>query len=98
MDTTIANKALDLAMAWGADWLQPTQPRLKVLFPALSEAQLNEYDTVARAAMNLGFKHLYGSPNCEREQCATVVRAQFPWVSDENVARIHSQGMYYANK
>ena len=98
MDTAIANKALDLAMAWGADWLKPTQPRLKVLYPALSDKQLDEYDAVAQAAMVCGFKHMYDAPNCEIERCAVAVRDRFPWVSDENISRLHSQGMYYAMK
>ena len=85
-------------MEWGADWLKPTQPRLKVLFPALSEAELNEYDTAARAAMTFGFGFVYDHPNCELEQCAAAVRARFPWVSDENMTRLRSQGQYYASK
>jgi len=98
MDTVIANKALELAMAWGADWLKPTQARLRVLFPTLSDKQLDEYDAIAQAAMTFGFNHMYASPNSERAQCAHVVRARFPWVSDENVAHIHSQGSYYADR
>ena len=85
-------------MEWGADWLKPTQPRLKVLFPALSENQLNDYDAAARAAMTFGHEYVYDRPDCEYEQCAIAVRARFPWVSDENLSRVYSQGMYYARK
>ena len=90
VDTTIQNKALDLAMEWGVDWLKPTQPRLKVLFPSLSEAELNEYDITAQAVMRFGFGFVYDHPNCELVQCAAAVRARFPWVSDENMTRMHS--------
>lgn len=98
MDNAIANKALELAMAWGADWMTPTQPRLKALHAELSDAQLDEYDTIAQAAMTLGFKHMYDSPSCERQQLATVVRARFSWVSDANLSRMHGQGTYYASR
>ena len=98
MDATIVNEALHLAMEWGADWLKPTQPRLKILFPALGEEQLSEYDAAARAAMTFGTRYVYDHPDCTREQCAAAVRTRFPWVSDENLSRLYSQGVYYARK
>ena len=98
MDATIANEALRLAMEWGADWLKPTQPRLKVLFPALGEDELNEYDAAARAAMSFANRYVYDRPECAYEQCAAAVRTRFAWSSDENLKRLYSQAVYYARK
>ena len=98
MNPTLANTALHLAMEWGPDWLKPTQSRLKALHPELSDAELDEYDAIARAVMKLGFDYVYASPECERQAVAAIVRGRFPWVSDQNIARLHSQGVYYAMK
>jgi hypothetical protein len=95
---TLANKALHLALEWGPDFMKPTQPRLRTLYPALRKRQLDEYDAVARAAMTFGHRYVYDQPDCEYEQCATAVKARFPWASDENLSRIYSQGVYYAHK
>ena len=98
MDTTLANEALHLAMEWGKDWLQPTQPRMKTRHPELDDAQLDAYDKLAQEAMRYGHGLVYDSPNCERTSFADAVRAKYPWVSDENIQRLHSQGQYYAMK
>jgi hypothetical protein len=98
MDPTLANLALDLALEWGQHFMQPTQPRLAKLHPELSAQQLDDYDAAARSVMKLAFDHVAGSPSCERSQLAGIVRGQFPWVSDANLARLHSQGQYYAMK
>ncbi len=98
MDTTLANEALHLAMEWGKDWLQPTQARMKTRHPELNDAQLDEYDKLAQEAMRYGHRLVYESPGCEREGFARAVLAKYPWVSAENIGRLHSQGQYYAMK
>lgn len=98
MDPTLANQALHLAMEWGKDWLQPTQPRMRKLHPHLSDADLDAYESLAQEAMRYGHRLVYDSPNCEREGFARAVLAKYPWVSAENIGRLHSQGQYYAMK
>ena len=98
VDTKIANKALHLAMEWGEDFMKPTQPRLKKLHPALKPKELNEYDSIARAAMKFGHRYLYDKPDSSFEPFAEAVRQQAPWASGDNLARLYSQGMYYAHK
>jgi hypothetical protein len=98
MDPTIANQALHFAMEWGEQFMKPTQPRLMALHPALRKKQLDAYDALARYAMTLGHRFVYDKPDCDAAQCAAAVTARFPWVSADNLARLYSQGMYYAHK
>src|SRR5687768_5506524 len=92
MDTAILNVAMSLAMEWGADWMKPTQDRLRKRFPSLSDQRLDEYDATARAAMNFGHGYVYDHAGCTYEQFASAIRVHFPWISDENSSRVYSQG------
>jgi hypothetical protein len=97
MNKRIANSALRLAMEWGAAFMKPTQPRMKAKHPKLTSTELDEYDAMARAAMTLAHGHVYDQPDGDYEQYVAAVRGQFAWVSDDNLARLHSQGVYYAH-
>ena len=98
MDNTIANTALQLAMEWGDYFMKPTQPRMQALHPALTKKQLDEYDAIAREAMTFGHRYTYDQPDGAYDQYVAAVRHQFAWVSDDNLARLYSQGIYYAHK
>ena len=98
VDEKIANEALHLAMEWGEDFMKPTQPRLRKLHPRLTRKKLDEYDAVARAAMNFGHNYLYDRPDSAFDTFAEEVRRQAPWASGENLSRLYTQGQYYAHK
>jgi hypothetical protein len=98
LEGSILNVALDLALEWGEYFLKPTQPRMAKLYPGLSGAQLDAYDVAARAVMSRAFGMLYDSPETDREGLARFVHAQHPWVNANNMARLHTQGVYYAHK
>jgi hypothetical protein len=98
MDATILNDCLNLAMEWGPDWLKPTQDRMRRLYPHLTDTELNQYDTDARAAMHLGFDLMYNNPKAAFAELMAVVRAKCPWVTEKNLSRMYSQGLYYASK
>jgi hypothetical protein len=85
-------------MKWGADFMKPTQPRMKAKHPKLTKKQLDEYDAMARAVMTFGNQYVYDQPDGDYEQYVAAVRGQFAWVSDDNLSRLHSQGVYYAHK
>ena len=99
----LRNEGLSLAMEWGKDWLMPIQARLAERHPMLSAAALDDLDAICRTAMRFGhqlvadFVSTYG-PNVPRGVFADALRAQYPWIDDENMARLHSQGVYYAMK
>jgi hypothetical protein len=102
-EAEILNRGLSLAMEWGTDWLKPIQARLSATYPQLRRDQLDHYDSVCRAAMTLAHDTVYsmaeraGSKVDSATWRATVL-SQYAWVSDDNLARALSQGMYYAWK
>ena len=105
LDTAIANEALQLAMEWGDQWLQPVQKRLSLKFPKLNRDDLDRYNEVAQSAMKFGHEVVYDridtfGRDCDElsTACRNVIAKHFPWVSDANLDRLFSQGMYYAWK
>lgn len=103
LDRGILNIGLDLAMAWGEFWLQPIQGRLSATCPQLSPQQLDDYNTVCHDAMVYGQRLVYtlverAGPDISTEGWRRDVLARFPWVNEENLTRMFSQGMYYTMK
>ena len=98
MDSAILNKSLEMAMEWGEYFMKPTQPRLAKLYPKLTKSQLDEIDKTAREAMRTGHNFVYDNTTCTMDDVLRAVQAKYPWVSDLNAARLHTQGMYYAMK
>jgi len=107
-DPLLLNEGLKLAMAWGPDWLKPIAGRMHALHPQLTQAQLNALDTECQAAMKLGHAGVgqllreSGSgrvnSNVIRADLAVLVRANHPWVNEDNLGQLFSQGVYYAAK
>lgn len=104
-DPRILNVGLNLAMEFGASWLQPIQSRLAQRYPRLAAAELDAYDAVCRAAttwaQQLVPEHWERAGGDEREAVrlfGETVRARYPWVSAETMSRLWNQGRYYAWK
>jgi hypothetical protein len=107
-DPLLLNEGLKLAMAWGPDWLKPIQGRMHALHPHLTQAQLSALNTECQAAMKLGHAgvgQLLGESGSGRVDSAVIraglavlVRANHPWVDEDNLGHLFSQGMYYAAK
>lgn len=104
MDSEILNTGLDLAMAFGADWLKPIQERLARRYATLTKAELDRYDEICRAAMNFGHSEVERVVNSAGADAASydaferVVLARYPWINARNMTHLFSQGMYYALK
>lgn len=105
MDEGLLNAGLKLAMEFGEDWLAPIQSRLAKLHPELTPAELDEYDAACRKAMNFGHEQVAdclrqaaGSQAEARRRFEDLVRSQFDWIDDANLAHLFSQGCYYAWK
>jgi hypothetical protein len=105
MDAAVLNAGLKLAMAFGEYWLQPIQSRLAGTFPELSRAELDEYDSLCREAMNFGHAQVPSSwrsaGGSQREAFRLfreIVLRRYGWVSDDNLSHLFAQGCYYAWK
>jgi hypothetical protein len=90
-------------MEFGQDWLMPIQARLARLHPDLKPAELDRLNEICRSAMFHGHRVTYEQSvklgkAVSMETVAAGVRAAYPWISEENMGRLFSQGMYYAYK
>ncbi len=105
MNAIILNDGLKLAMEWGEEWLQPIQERLGRSHPALDRKELDRYDKTCRAAMQRGHRLVplcWRRPGTDETTALAAfieqMRKEYEWISDENLNRLYSQGMYYAWK
>ncbi|HEX6372835.1 MAG TPA: hypothetical protein VF006_28190 [Longimicrobium sp.] len=101
----ILNVGLDLAMEFGASWLQPIQPRLAKRHPELTAEELDAYEATCRAAMTWAqlqvpeLWHAAGGKEREaRRLFETSVGERYPWISAGNLSHLFTQGRYYAWK
>jgi hypothetical protein len=99
----ILNNGLILAMAFGKNWIKPIQTRLGKIYPALSDDELEQYNTKCQEVMTFGHTTVYEL--AERYGKATDIKefegvftSQYSWVTSKNINNIFSQGMYYAFK
>ena len=99
----LRDEGLALAMDWGDQWLSPIQARLRERHRSLSPAELDAINGDCQGAMRLGHETVHalvreGAAALAPESLGAVVRAQYPWISDENVHRLFQQSLYYAAK
>lgn len=105
MDERILNAGLHLAMEFGENWLCPIQERLAGKFPELSRDGLNKYERMCREVMTFGHEQVPARWREARGNEAEALRLfkmamrdRYPWVTDENLSHLFSQGCYYAWK
>lgn len=99
----LLNEGVALAMNWGEDWLAPINRRLAERHPQLSDSELEELDQTCRQAMTFALETAHamlhgGTERPSSEAFAPVLHARYPWLNQENVARMLNQGLYYAAK
>jgi hypothetical protein len=100
----ILDHGLTLALAFGPEWLQPIQPQLARRFPTLSSRELDEYDAHCRQVRDVAQQRLSelaigaGELDTVRDQWEAEIRAKHPWISEENLRHLYSQGCYYLYK
>ena len=97
------NAGLALAMEWGENWLKPIQARLRLRYPQLSQAELDEFNRLCKEAMSFGHDTAYQlametAKRVHPDDFAPLFKARYPWANDKNIAHLFSQGMYYAWK
>ncbi len=99
----LLNEGLALAMDWGDHWLAPIDARLRERHRHLRPDQLAELNAACQAVLRLGHetahRHMRGSAEPPSvESFSSLVRTNYPWVNQENLARLFSQSLYYAAK
>jgi hypothetical protein len=99
LDAAILNECLGFALQWGNELGQATKRQLAVLHPQLADDALTAYDSLSRKAMLHGHRMFYahaGPEDADRDRWVHAMRADYAWVSDDNLGRIYSQGSYFA--
>ena len=106
----ISNISVDLALAWGQDWLKPIQSRLTAKVDSLSSSDLDEYNALSQEVLKVGFGFISTTLEDVCDRRATIKEtyfksalinemiSKFPWLSNDNLKRILSQGLYYSWK
>lgn len=97
------NAGLALAMEWGENWLKPIQPRLRLRYPQLSQAELDQFNRLCQEAMKFGHDTVYelamaAGNRVHVSDFEPVFKARYPWADNKNITHLFSQGMYYAWK
>lgn len=96
----LLNHALELAIEWGENFRQPIHPRIRVKYPNLTDADIDELIDIARRAEQhiLTLRPDDGSDSLSRWATVRLARREFPWLSRSNIHRIRNIGMYWANR
>jgi hypothetical protein len=99
----LLNEGLGLAMDWGESWLSPINGRLRERHRHLKADELDRLNVAAQGAMRLAHETVHtllrsGLPNASIEALAPVMKSRYPWVDEENLARLLKHGIYYAAK
>ncbi len=104
LDPAILAEGMEMAMAFGADWLKPIQPRLAARHPHLDAAALDAYNEECQRAMRdaqLRVPGFWNRADSHKEAFALwrhEVHARYPWITETNLSHAWSQGCYYAHK
>lgn len=99
-DPTLLNTALELATEWGENFRKPIHERIRILYPTLSDKEIDELTAIARTAES----RVYSIAESEMEgripesAIVSTVLAEIPWISLENASRLKNIGMYYARR
>jgi hypothetical protein len=99
--TEIFQKAMDLSLEWGKEWLKPINDRIRATYPSLTEAEAEELNRKCKEIQKYCWDDL-----CWKEadglitqpKIVAAMKARYPELSDANLNRLISQGYYYARK
>lgn len=99
----ILNEGLYLVMEFGKNWLQSIQERLGKRYPKLNTSKLDQYNRICQSAMKLGHDSMFklaekNGFEANIKELTKIVREKYPWVTDKNISKLYSQGMYYSMK
>src|SRR5262249_31060971 len=92
------NHALRLSLEWGENFHKPVDERLRKKFPKVSAAQARETDTLCRSIQSFAFRGIeevyFGK--ADEGKVRKEILEKWPWIDEENLTHLWSQGMYYA--
>jgi hypothetical protein len=103
MDPDICNTALKISLQWGPERSTPFKTRLAEARPGISDRDIEALEKqsheVESAAWGSVVEHMkaHGMKDAPaREAWARPLLAKWPWLDDDNLAMLWTQGCYYA--
>ena len=95
------NIALNLSLEFGPDWRKPIQERLRSQCPDVTQQQADDLNAVVTSARDWAHELIRSTVNergSNEDQARGEIRLRYPWIDEETLGRLWSQGMYYAMK
>ncbi|HLP20910.1 MAG TPA: hypothetical protein VK174_11445 [Chitinophagales bacterium] len=106
-EAEILNTGLVFAMEFGENWLKPIQQRLFKKYNYLTKEQLDNYNSICKAALNDGVRFMETTLEKISDQKQTIqeqelkdqlrvfMLAKYPWIDRNALAHLFNQGCYY---
>ncbi len=105
MDDLVRNEALRISIEWGPRRSIPYETRLANSRPELAQSQIEELRTlcaqVESEAWGTVVQHFKANGMNDAaaiDAWTTALRAKWPWLNQNNLASLWTQGCYYAWK
>jgi hypothetical protein len=97
-DTETLNTALAMSLEWGPVRSTPLETRLTERFPQLTPREVAALKLTCGTVESLAWREVERAYLKEKSMGAaeSAVRSEFPWVSDDNMSHLMTQGQYYA--
>lgn len=97
----VLNLAIKRSLEWGRKFEMPLDNKLMKSFPALSGADIekvSEYISQVRAYIlwEIYYPNWDSKAEAMKIDAKKAVAEKYPWISNDNLASLDSQGMYYA--
>lgn len=103
MDPAISNSALKISLTWGPERSTPVATRIAAAHPHLSPADISALEKqssqVESAAWGSVVEHMKAHGNNDpaaRETWRKPLLAKWPWLNEDNLSSLWTQGCYYA--
>ncbi len=98
MSDALRNEAVSLGLEWGASRRVPLALRIRQKHPELYEIQIEHLVNLFHDVQSFSFAQHEKVYNREqtRAEAQTQILARFPFLDEDNLARLYNQGMYYA--
>ncbi len=109
-DEEILNAGLHLALEFGPDLNQPVNGRLNQKFTTISDQDLSKINVLCYQIRDEGHQFIYKTLEALANKRQTIsafelefqlsayLLSKYLWINADNMARIQSQGCYYAYK
>lgn len=100
MDIDVYNKAVELSLEWGMNFGKPIRDRLTHFYPDLYGDSIKRLEKESKDIQSYAFDMYWKEVDGEFSlaEIRMNIREKYPWLNDNNLSLLETQGMYYARK